>query len=57
MWRSRAWSSPSTTIDGAGMRARSAGQAPVAAPLRCQVGDQAIAVAAVDGADELDDPP
>src|SRR5437588_2328953 len=37
--------------------AASAGRAPVAASLRYQVGDQAIAVAAVDGADELDDPP
>ena len=37
--------------------AEGAGRAPVAAPLRNQVGDQAISVAAVDGADELDDPP
>jgi hypothetical protein len=35
----------------------SAGRAPVAASLRYQVGDQAITVAAVDRADELDDPP
>ena len=37
--------------------AASAGRAPVAASLRDEVGDQAITVAAVDGADELDDPP
>src|SRR5690242_9799079 len=36
---------------------RGAGRAPVAASLQYEVGDQAIAVAAIDGADELDDPP
>jgi hypothetical protein len=34
-----------------------AGRASVAASLHDQVGDQAITVAAIDGADELDDPP
>jgi hypothetical protein len=36
---------------------RDAGRASVAASLHDQVGDQAITVAAIDGADELDDPP
>src|SRR5206468_12893 len=36
---------------------RGAGRAPVAASLRNKLGDQAITVAAIDGADELDDPP
>jgi hypothetical protein len=57
MWRSRAVWSPYFTITAAVMPTWSAGRAPVAAPLRCQVGDQAITVAAIDGADELDDPP
>jgi hypothetical protein len=37
--------------------ANGAGRAPVAASLQDKVGDQAITVAAIDGADELDDPP
>jgi hypothetical protein len=37
--------------------ARGAGRAPDAASLQNEVGDQAITVAAIDGADELDDPP
>jgi hypothetical protein len=37
--------------------ARDAGRASVAASLQYEVGDQAITVAAIDGADELDDPP
>jgi len=34
-----------------------AGRASIAASLQHEVGDQAITVAAIDGADELDDPP
>jgi hypothetical protein len=37
--------------------AQGAGRASIAASLQYQVGDQAITVAAIDGADELDDPP
>jgi hypothetical protein len=36
---------------------RDAGRASIAAALQYEVGDQAITVAAIDGADELDDPP